>query len=111
MKHLRLVLTLCGAVLALDARRPEHFLLMMFLAALSLRSARALPLLALLALPLANGAMTAALERVEVRSGLRRWLNSFLAYSSRLRMLESRCGGYILAPLVVMVAFVIAFES
>ncbi|MFN7933846.1 MAG: hypothetical protein U0R19_10985 [Bryobacteraceae bacterium] len=101
------LLALCGAVLALEARRPEHFLLLLGLTALALRSARALPLLALLALPLANGAITAALERAGVRSALRRKLDAFLAYSERLRMLESRCGGYAVAPLVLLLAFVI----
>jgi len=101
------LLALCGAVLALDARRPEHFLLMLGLAVLSLRSARALPLLALLALPLANGAITAALERAGLRHALRMRLDAFLEYSRRLRLLESRCGGFALAPLVLLIVFVI----
>ncbi|MBL8173176.1 MAG: hypothetical protein JNK48_00815 [Bryobacterales bacterium] len=101
------LLAVCGAGFALGARRVEHFLLMLGLAALAIRSARALPLLALLALPLANGAITAALERAGLRGALRRRLDAFLAYSERLRGLESRCGGYVLAPLLLLLAFVI----
>ncbi len=101
------IISLSGAVLALEARRPEHFLLLLALTALSLRSARALPLLALLALPLANGAITAALEMAVLRHPLRRHLDAFLAYSQRLRTLEGRCGGFLAAPLALFLAFIL----
>lgn len=101
------LLAMAGGVLALERRRPEHFLLALGMAALALRSARALPLLALLVLPLANGAISAALERANLRHSLRRHLDAFLAYSGRLRVLEGRCGGYLMAPLMVLLAFVI----
>jgi len=60
-----------------------------------------------LVLPLANGAISAALERANLRHSLRRHLDAFLAYSGRLRVLEGRCGGYLMAPLMVLLAFVI----
>lgn len=102
-----MLLAMIGAPLALTRRRPEHFLLAAGLIALALRSARALPLLALLVLPVANGAITSALRGANLRPRLRQMLDSFLAYSGRLRLLENRCGGYLLAPVALLVAFVI----
>lgn len=97
-----------GGALALPARRPEHFLLAMAVLAMALRSARTLPLAALLLLPLANGAITKALERAGMAKSIQRALADFLRYSNRLLAFERRAGGYALVPLALLVALVAA---
>ena len=93
-----LLVGVAGGTLALAGRRPEHFALAMLITAMALRSARALPLVALLLLPLANAAITGALRRAVV-------LDGFLAYSGRLRAMDARFSGLALAPLVVLACF------
>lgn len=93
-----------GASAAFIYRRPEHALLSALLLALALRSARGLPLLAWLALPLANGAITQALVGGPWRRAVGERLQRFLAYSGRLRRIDSLCGGYAWAPVAVMAA-------
>jgi hypothetical protein len=100
-------IALVGAPLALWRRRPEHFLLICGMAAMGLRSARALPLLALLALPLVNGALTEILSKVQVRARLRASLDAFLGYSERLRVIDGRCRGYAFALLGIAMAWVL----
>ena len=56
-----LLIGMCGGVLALGRRRPEHLALAAMFTVLGLRSARGLPLAALVLLPIANGAITEAL--------------------------------------------------
>ena len=73
-----------------------------------MRSARALPLAALVLLPLANGAITGALAGARgLHPRVRRGLDSFLAYSARLRALDraSRWSGLVLAPLALIACF------
>lgn len=95
-----------GGVLALIQRKLAHFLLAVLLIAGALRSARGLPVVALVLLPLANGAITDALRKAhDLRTGLRHGLNSFLAYSDRLRLLDARFSGVGLAPLVAVLLF------
>ncbi|MCZ2151277.1 MAG: hypothetical protein LC126_26325 [Bryobacterales bacterium] len=101
---LTVIVALVALPLLLARRRVEHFLLACGVAAIALRSARALPLAALLVLPLANGAITEALEHLDVRHRLRQWLDRFLSYSGRVRLLDRRCGGYALTPLVFVLA-------
>ena len=93
-----LIVGVAGGTLALLGKRPEHFALAVLITAMALRSARALPLAALLLLPLANAAITAALRRAAV-------LDGFLAYSARLRAMDARFSGLALAPLVVLACF------
>ena len=93
-----LLVGVAGGTLALLGRRPEHFALAMLITAMALRSARALPLAALLLLPLANAAITGTLRRAKV-------LDSFLAYSARLRAMDARFSGLALVPLVVLACF------
>ena len=59
------ILGMVGGTLALTDKRFHHFALAILITALALRSARALPLVALLLLPIANGAIT-------------RWLNAIV---------------------------------
>jgi hypothetical protein len=95
-----------GGVLALGRRRPEHFLLAALFSFLALRSARVLPLATLVLLPLANGAITHALEDARgLAPRLRRSLDAFLAYSARLRTLDAQGSGVLLAPLAIAACF------
>jgi len=97
-----------GGVLALSSRKPHHFLLAVFFSAMALRSARGLPILALLILPVANGAISEALRRARgLRPWLRDGLDSVMGYCDRLRAIDSTVRGYALIPLVLFLAFVI----
>ncbi len=87
-----------GGALALTQRRLEHFLMAMFFTAMALRTARALPLDALVVLPIANGAIT--------RAWPKRW-TGFLAYADRLRLLDRRFHGAAVAPVVLAVCVAI----
>jgi hypothetical protein len=87
------ILGIAGGTLALTAGRWEHFALAMAISAMALRSARALPLSALLLLPVANCAITGKLP-----------FRRFQAYCGRLRALDARLGGLALAPVLVLVA-------
>lgn len=97
-----------GAVAALSERRLAHAFLLLLLLATALRMARALPLLALVGLPLANGAIAAALERAAAGEGLRlafrRRVRDFLAYSQRLRAMDAGLHGAALAPVAALLA-------
>ena len=85
------ILGIAGGTLALTAGRWEHFLLAMAVSVLALRSARALPLAALLLLPVANCAIS---ERLPFKR--------FQAYCGRLRALDTRFNGLALAPLLLL---------
>jgi len=107
-----LLLGLAGGFAALSARRPERFLLAMLLTAGALRSARMLPVAALLLLPLANGSITEVLAsagEVLASAGfapsLRKRLNAALDYGSRLRALDSSLHGLALVPLFAVALF------
>jgi hypothetical protein len=90
-----------GGALALTQRNlPVFFLTAIFVAA-ALRSARGLPLVALLLLPLANGVFTRALESAR---DLRLPIENFLAYSNRLRAFDARASGLVWAPLAALIA-------
>ena len=93
-----LIVGVAGGTLALLGKRLEHFVLAMLITALALRSARALPLVALLLLPLANAAITGTLRRAAV-------LDGFLAYSARLRAMDAQFSGLALVPLVLLASF------
>ena len=87
-----------GGALALAERRPQHFLLSMLVAAAALRSARVLPLVALLLLPLANGAFSEWMRTASgLRQGVRRGIDRFLAYSGNLRRMDARGSGWAIA--------------
>jgi hypothetical protein len=91
---LGLFIATAGAVLSLMRHRLEHFLFSALLIVSALRSARGLPLVALLCLPLANGAITESLDAAkDLKPRVRRYVDSFLAYGRRLRTLDSRNGG------------------
>jgi len=93
-----------GAVLALGQGKLAQFLLSVALLGMALRSARGLPLAALLLLPLANGAITRALRGSRnLQPRLRRRLDGFLDYSDRLRSLEAALDGRVWVPTVVLI--------
>lgn len=78
-----------GAAAALIAKRPSHFLLISMLLAMGLRSARTLPLVAIICLPLANGALTLCLREWQgLQPRLRKQIDNFLQYGANLRRLE-----------------------
>jgi hypothetical protein len=100
---LTLVIAATGAIAALSQRRTEHFLISLFFAALAIRSARALPLVALAVLPLANGAITEALRRARgLAPRFRRRLESVFDYSDRLRVLDRSVSGLALVPVIIL---------
>ena len=96
-----LILGVVGGTLALTQKRLHHFALAMLITALALRSARALPLSALLLLPIANAAIT---RRIGLPACPPR-AAAFLAYSANLRVLDARFSGLALAPFVLLAAF------
>lgn len=94
-----------GGVLALTQKKISHFLLAALFLAVALRSARGLPVVALLLLPLANGALTSALRSAEgLRPNLRQRLGEFLSYADRLRTLDSRLSGLAWSPVLALLA-------
>jgi hypothetical protein len=88
------LLGIIGGTLALTQRRLEHFLLAVIFTVMALRSARALPLDALVLLPIANGA-------------IRRAIPFRFEYSKRLRIIDSQFNGVVLAPLVLAGCFLL----
>ncbi|HUA60095.1 MAG TPA: hypothetical protein VML19_15150 [Verrucomicrobiae bacterium] len=99
-----LLIGMAGGALALLRRRPEHFALAAVLSAAALRSARALPIAALVLLPIANGAISAALQDAggHFTRGAREAVVGFLEYSRRLRLLDEGFRGYALIPAVLL---------
>src|ERR1039458_10128528 len=125
-----LILGVIGGTFALTEKRLHHFALAILITTLGLRSARALPLCALLLLPIADAAITRWLSDV----GRTPWSgcplgqvpldpqadggvvprgdpgpggppHQFLAYSVNLRALDARFCGLALAPIILLAAF------
>ena len=95
-----------GAVLALAEKKLAHAILGALLIAIALRSARGLPIVAIVLLPLANGSITDALRKArDLKGALRHSLNRFLQYSDRLRLLDSSLSGIWIVPIVAALAF------
>jgi hypothetical protein len=110
------ILGVIGGTLALTQKRLHHFALAMLITALALRSARALPLSALLLLPIANAAITGWLGLVVLKPGTDGTFPGFFSnnecnvpsvpgYSTNLRALDARFLGLALAPFVLLAAF------
>ena len=97
-----------GAVAALGPRRLAHALLIGLFSIMALRSARVIPVLALVALPLANGAITAALSAARgLQPRVRKWLDAFLQYGENLRTLDRGFSGLATVPVVLAATFAI----
>ena len=97
-----LLIGIAGGIAALGTRNLGRFLVAMLFTATALRSARMLPVAALILLPLANGTITAALRNAEMAPGLRNAMNTFFAYGDRLRALDARCTGLAAIPLAAL---------
>ena len=94
-----------GGVLALSQKNVAHFLLTVLFLAIALRSARGLPVAALLLLPLANGAITRALREVTgLRPKVAEAIRSFLTYSGNLRALDKSLSGTVWVPVALLLA-------
>jgi len=104
-----LLIGIFGGALALVRRRPEHFALAALFSAMALRSARALPLAALVLLPIANGAVSELLRDAASRFSSRARLAvlGFLEYSHRLTLLDRNFRGYALVPAVLILCWII----
>jgi hypothetical protein len=95
-------LAAAGGILALSQKKLAHFLLAAMFLWAGLRSARVLPLVALLILPLANAAFAEALRNAHgLREPIRRRLDAALAYSARLRRIDLRLGGWAFSALAI----------
>jgi hypothetical protein len=89
-----LALAAMGGTLALAQKNVAHFLLAATFGLASLRSARALPLVALLILPLANAAFTNSLRSMhELQPKVARWLDHAMIYAHRTLALDRRLNG------------------
>jgi hypothetical protein len=105
---LTLGLAMLGAALALGQKQLPQFLLASVLIFAALRSARGLPLVGLVLLPIANAAITRALAAArDLRPVLRRAIDSFLAYSNGLRAIDAQFSGVALAPIAACLLFAI----
>ncbi len=103
---LALAICFAGGFAALAAHKPERFLLSMLLTGAALRSVRALPVAALLLLPLANGSISTVLSCARnFAPGFRRKLEDALEYGDRLHAIERRFHGFAMVPLVVILVF------
>lgn len=95
-----LALAAMGGTLALTQKNVAHFLLAAMLCVAALRSARALPLVALLILPLANAAFCNAFRAMhELRPSVSRWLDHAMIYANRTLTLDRRLNG---APFAIV---------
>lgn len=84
-----------GGTLALTQKNVAHFLLAALFSIAALRSARALPLVALLILPLSNAAFSNALRAMhELQPKISRWLDHALIYAHRTLTLDRRLNGF-----------------
>jgi hypothetical protein len=86
------ILGIAGGTLALTQRKYGHFALAMILSAIALRSARGLPIVALILLPIANAAIA------------KRWP---WPYADRLRKLDGQMSGLLSAPVVILGAWML----
>jgi hypothetical protein len=104
---LALLIGAAGGFAALSAKRPERFLLSMLLTAGALRSARMLPVAALILLPLANGSISDVLTYAALAPRMRRALDRALDYGSGLRALDRTLSGIALIPAIALAFFAI----
>ena len=95
-----LAIAAMGGTLALTQKNVAHFLLAAMFSIAALRSARALPLVALLILPLANAAFCNALRATrQLQPNVSRWLDHAMIYAHRTLTLDRRLNG---APFAII---------
>src|SRR5262249_9948731 len=87
------ILGMIGGALAFTPKPYAHFAIAVVVTAMALRSARALPLCALLLLPIANAALVPYCSK------------AFNQYAANLRSLDARCSGLWIAPVVLAAAW------
>lgn len=103
------VICATGIAAMFQRRRIDHALLGLLLLVGALRSARTLPLLALLAMPLANGAFTEAFRKGEgLAPHLNAWRERFFNYSAGLRRLDRGLAGWVWVPVGLVLALLLA---
>jgi hypothetical protein len=90
-----MILGMIGGALAFTQKRYAHFAIAVVITAMALRSARALPLCALLLLPIANAALVPYCGK------------AFNQYAANLRALDARCSGLWIAPVVLAAAWLL----
>jgi hypothetical protein len=83
------IVGMIGGALAFTQKRYTHFAIAIVITAMALRSARGLPLCALLLLPIANAAIVPYCGK------------AFQQYAANLRALDARCSGLWIAPIVL----------
>lgn len=97
-----------GGVLAIVQKDLPVFLLSTLLLSAAIHSARGLPIVALLLLPLANGTITKSLAGWPgLRQPFRRAIAHFLDYSNRLRAIDARVLGVAWAPVLAILCLVL----
>jgi len=101
---LTLLLTFAGAAAAVARRHWSRALALALLAAFALRSARGLPVLAMLALPLVNGSLSSVLP------SFHRWADKIGQYGRNLRALDRQMSGFVWSPLMLVILLA-AFSS
>ena len=102
-------LSAAGGLLTLTQGHVSRFFLVLLFLVLGLRSARGLPLVALLLLPIANGAIRQSLSQGHgLRDSIAGRVRQALAYSSRLRGFDQRFNGWAWTPLVLAGLMVLA---
>ncbi len=95
-----LAIAAVGGTLALTQKNLAHFLLAAVFSIAALRSARALPLVALLILPLANASFTNTLRSIDqLQPNISRWLDHAMIYAHRTLTLDRRLNG---APFAIV---------
>jgi hypothetical protein len=103
---LTLVICFAGAFAAMAERRPARLLLSMILTLAGLYSVRAIPVAALLILPLASGSITGVLARAgNLTPAFRCGIDNVLACGERLKRTERLFRGYGLIPLSAILIF------
>jgi hypothetical protein len=99
---LALFISAAGAILALTRKQLAHSVLSLLFFAGALHAGRMIPLLALVGLPFANGAITSAFRSLpEFRPAVRRIAGAVLRSVDLFRMMESRANGWLTAVLAV----------
>jgi hypothetical protein len=89
------IIGMAGGALAFTQKRYAHCAIAVVITALALRSARALPLCALLLLPIANAAIVPYCGK------------AFNRYADGLRALDAKCSGLWMAPIALAAAWLL----
>jgi hypothetical protein len=101
-----LTTAIVGAGFAFTQRNLSRALLISLLVGIAVRSTRGVPVVTLIALPLANSSIVIGLERLRgLRFSIRKKLDGFLQYSRNLRTFDTQFSGTVWMPLIVLAAF------